>query len=83
MEKIFRNTEKRRDRQKEQSQEQEKRRGKEWHDNLETRQGEDNNYRTAKARTRQKKDITQVTMIIDRNWRILAREEDIKQRWQE
>ena len=36
---------------------------KEWHDNLGTKEGEDNIYKIAKARAKQKKDITHIVAV--------------------
>ena len=56
---------------------------REWYDNLETKQGEENIFRIARTREKQKKDIVHTAVIRNDNQKVLTKEEDIKQRWQE
>ena len=56
---------------------------KEWYDKLEMKEGEDQIYRIAKSRARQKKDITQVVAIKDKEGSVLTEERKIKRRWHE
>ena len=56
---------------------------KKWYDKLETKEGEDQIYRIAKNRAKQKKDITQVAVIKDKEGNILIEEMKIKRRWHE
>ena len=56
---------------------------REWYNNLETKQGEENIFRIARNRAKQKNDIVHTAMIRNDNQKVLTKEEDIKQRWQE
>ncbi|MBN3271385.1 CFDP2 protein, partial [Polyodon spathula] len=47
---------------------------KEWHEKLETKEGEDQIYKTAKHRARQKKDIIRVAILKDGEGRVLIKE---------
>ena len=56
---------------------------REWYDNLETKQGKENIFRIERTRAKQKKDIVHTAVIRNDNQKVLTKEEDIKQRWQE
>ncbi|MBN3324175.1 CFDP2 protein, partial [Atractosteus spatula] len=56
---------------------------KEWYEKLQTKEGEDQIYKIAKHRAKQKKDIIRVAVLKDGEGRVLIKEEQIKQRWLE
>ena len=56
---------------------------KEWHDNLETNEGKDKIYKIAKQGEKQKKDIVHMTVVKDKDKRVLTGEKEVKHRWKE